>query len=75
MIGTGFDAKHLSTVVKKACKAMHFTPRRFEVLNADRSVNTFDPAYDEDFNALRIWNSKCEIVLTADDIASAERYL
>jgi hypothetical protein len=71
----GFDAKYLSAAVKKACKVLHFTPRRFEIINGDRSINTFDPALDEDFNALRIWNSRREIVLTASDIVYAEQYL
>lgn len=69
---TGFDAKHLSREAQAACKALHFTPRRFEVLNADRPT-TWDGG--EEYPVLRIWNSRREVILTNRDLAEAATYL
>jgi len=65
------NAKFLSLEAKAACKALHFTPRFFEALNADRPVSACN---DED-KVLRIWNSKREIILTAEDLKYANDYL
>jgi hypothetical protein len=69
---TGFSAKNLSREAKAACRAQHFTPRFYEVLNADKTGD-WDGVHE--YNVLRIWNSRREIVLTNADLAIAAEYL
>ena len=68
------DAKYLSHVAKNACRALHFTPRQFQVLNADKETFADGPATAE-YPVLRIWNARREIVLTNHDMAYALAYL
>jgi hypothetical protein len=69
---TGFDAKYLSRPAVAACKALRFTPRWAEELNAGRPV-TWD-GYEE-YPVLRVWNSRREVILTNRDLAEAAMYL
>ena len=68
------DGKFVSFEAKAACKALHFTPREFEPVNADRPIHGWQPG-DDEFAVLRIWNSRREITLTNHDIAYAGMYL
>jgi len=71
-----FDASTLHHTAKKICKKERFTPRKWERLNADKPLfhEPIDCDY-ADYKVLRIWNSHREIVITAMDMADAEKYL
>ena len=68
------NAKHLSPEAKAVCRAMHMTPREFELLNADRPDMADGPEVPE-YPVLRVWNTKREIVITNHELAYASRYL
>lgn len=67
------NAKYLSTEAKKVCKALHFTPTHFEVVNANRP-GTASPN-DPEYVVIRAWNSKRTVEITNHDIAYALVYL
>ena len=69
----GIEARHLSREARAACKALHFTPRYFEVLNADKPGDW--DGVSEEYPVLRIWNSRREITLTNADMTVALMYL
>jgi hypothetical protein len=70
----GFDAKHMSLEAKAACKALHFTPRRWEPINSNWPVSGGHSDHDV-YDVMIVWNSREEIRLTNQDLDYANRYL
>lgn len=67
-------ANHMSAAARKACKALHFSPTDFEIVNADKPAmasGSSDPTYV----VIRAWNSKRTVEITNHDLAYANEYL
>ena len=68
------NAKHMSTTARKVCKAQHFSPTDFEIVNADKPAMASGPD-DPTYTVIRAWNSKRTVEITNHDMAYANQYL
>jgi hypothetical protein len=62
-------AEYLSKAAKRVCRQKHFTPREFEVLNADKPACYIYG--DAEYPVLRVWNSRRSIEITNFELAYA----
>lgn len=65
------NAKYMPNWAKRCCKALHMTPREFETVNNDRSVD----ALADDKPVMIVKNARREVTLTAGDMRYSEKYL
>jgi hypothetical protein len=61
----------MSSSAKKACKALYFSPKYWEPINADRPAI----ALEDNEAVMRCWNGDREVILTAGDLRYADIYL
>ena len=67
-------ANNMGTIARKVCKALHFSPTNFEVVNADKP-SMASSKDDPEYVVIRAWNSKRTIEITNHDLAYANEYL